>query len=249
MRSRFLIVLVTLAGTVAQAQPTETPSEEAETETNAQADIDRARELFLQGVEQFEASDLDAAIASFSEAMSLHDAPTIRYNLASAHADKRNFVIAYQHVVALQERDDLEADLRRDVNRLERRIRGRVGRIDLRSSAEIDEVRLDGATAEPGLLIVEPGSHVLEGFRNGSVAVRREVEVARRERVTVDLAVVTVTEVVETPTPTPTNRAPLRRGLGIAAAVVAVAVVVIAVVATRGPDPVNGNLEPGVLRW
>ena len=235
---------------VPDAAPPEASEASEESDVDDQADIDRARELFLQGVDQFEAHDLPAAIASFSEAMTLHDAPTIRYNLASAHAEAGEFVAAYRHVITLLGRDDLEPDLRADVERLERRTRRRVGRIDLRSTAEIEEVRLDGAPVEPGLLVVEPGAHVIEGHRAGTVAVRREVEVSERERVTVDLAVVTVREVVEGPgTRTPRDPAPLRRGLGISAAVVAVAIIVVAVVATRPPDPVNGNLEPGAFRW
>lgn len=263
MRLRDLFVLTLVlritSPVFAQAEVAEVEVEveaEAEAEANAaeptpdeQAAIDRARELFLEGVDQFEAHDLDAAIASFSEAMAMHDAPTIRYNLASAHAEQGNHVVAYQHTIALQAREDLEPDLRRDVDRLERRMRRRVGRIDLRST-DFDEVRLDGASTEPGLLIVQPGTHVIEGFRNGTVAVRREVEVGPRERVTVDLAVVTVREVVEGPSrPTPIDRAPLRRGLGISAAIVAVGIVIVAIVATRGPDPVDGNLEPGTFRW
>ena len=225
------------------------------TAVHAQDDpVDLARGLFMTGVDQFEAGDMAAAIASFSQALELHDAPTIRYNLASAYAESHQHVAAYRLVVALQADATLEPDLRTDVNALEARVRLHVGRIDLNGSPDL-ELRLDGEPVETGLVIVDPGPHGLEGMRGEQVAVRRSVTIAGGERVAVDLTVATVeTVAVETPEdPIPVvtrDRAPLRRGIGIAAGgAVLIAIVVVAVIATRPPDPVNGTLEPGTFRW
>ncbi len=230
------------------------PAEDGSTNGSTDEDTnrERARALFREGVDHVEARDLEAAATAFEAALGFHDASSIRFNLASALFELDRFTAAYPHLVQLQETSELEAVMARSVRRMLDRSTARIGRLTIRASGSIEEVALDGEVLPAGQEVtpVEPGSHVVEGRVAQEVAVRREVAVAAGERAIVDLTLVRI-EDEQDPLPIVETPSRVGRRVGIIAAVVAVVAVgvVLGVVLSGGEDEVQGDLNPGVLRW
>lgn len=226
-------------------------------------DIDRARSLFREGIEHVEANDFASAAVAFEAALALHDAPSIRFNLASALMETGRFVEAHRHLRALMSDDATDAAIRRGSEDLLARVVQRIGRLRVRASESLDQVTLDGQPVERDEETgVEPGRHTIVGSQDEQVVVERSVEVAAGERATVDLTVLRVdaesnlgsepnepNELNEPLQAEPPRR--IVRNVAIIAAVVVVVAtsIILAVALSGGEDEVQGDLQPGVLRW
>lgn len=225
-------------------------------EAAAAGDVDRARSLFREGVDQAESSDFAAAALSFEAALALHDAPSIRFNLASALLELDRFIEAHGHLRAILDDDGVDAAMSRNSEELLARVVQQIGRLRVRASESLDRVTLDGALVERDQeTAVEPGRHVVVGSQNEQVVVERSVEVAAGERATVDLTVLRVDADGELAGESsslvgpPPSRVGRSVTIVVAAVVLVATAVILGVVLSGGEDEVQGDLQPGVLRW
>lgn len=224
---------------------------------------DRARALFSEGIALTEQQSWEQAAAKFREAMMLHDAPAVRYNLASALFEMDRLTEPWRLVQSVKADPEVTAELRAHAETLEAQIRDRAAMVTVRveGDARGTTVSMDGeAMSEPELgreIAVSPERHVFVANRDGQEVARQEIEVARREVSTVTLTVAPPPSLAAAPveeepiaTDAPSEPVDWRIWAAVGAGVVLLAAVVIAVAVTSGTeDPVGGNFQPGVLRW
>lgn len=254
-------------------------SEGGETDASPPEFVERARALFRMGVELADQGHPEEAAQRFEQALGLHDAPAIRYNLASVYAVLGRRSEAAAQAQAIISSDDATSELRSQAETLLSELESHLGRLSISLDGAGDDVQLSlddrALTADQAAqpLWVEPGRHVITAARGDAQIARSDVEVAAGSTEQVDLA---VTAQVEEPMAAPVvepvagpvverrvrrsarQRQPLSRdgriwlGVGVGAALVIVAIVVGVSVGTRDPEvepPVAGNFGPGVLEW
>lgn len=239
------------------AEPPADPSE---------ARTERARQLFSEGIGHVERRDWRAAADSFREAQALRDAPAIRYNLASALFELDELREADALVAGVLADPETPEDVRSHAQTLRAQIRERAAMVtvhvdgagqDVTVQVNGDPIDQDRIGAEMALT---PGTHTFVASQGGREVAREEVTVAAADIREVRLAVA----------PSPMDAAgagepfeePVDEGgetslvgdwrlwAAVGGAVAVIAIVVIAVAASGGvEDPVQGNFEPGVLRW
>lgn len=175
------LTLAAAAPSVARAQP---PSD--------QARKDEARALAMRGDEELEGKKFPEAERTFTKALELIDAPTLRVRLARALVGQERLVAArlqYAKVVALELGVDAPApfveavaEARSELAALDQRIPIiRVGRVAGRADVI---ARVDDTPAKPGEEVrVDPGRHSV----SADGAAPRDVDVAEGEKLTVDL--------------------------------------------------------------
>lgn len=239
------------------AEPTADSSEEQ---------TERARQLFSEGIDHVERREWEAAADKFREAQALRDAPAIRYNLASALFEMDELREADALVEGVLADPETPAEVRTHAQTLRTQIRERAGvvTVHLDGASEGVTVQVDGDAIEDDRIGAEmalsPGTHTFVATQGGLEVAREEVTVAAGESREVRLAVA----------PSPSEAAAAgdpfdepveengessllgdwRLWAAVGGAVAVVAIVVIAVAASGGvEDPVEGNFEPGVLRW
>lgn len=243
--------LLLSASAVTRAQPD--ADREVTAETTTQADpVEQARALFREGVGHVEGRDYEAAATSFAAALELHEATSIRFNLASALMELDRYVDAYPHLVGVLADETADAEVRRTTERHLRQATRRIGRLAINANDSVDTVMLDGAAVTPGAqdVAVEPGEHTIEGHHGGAVVVRRQLTVGAGERAHVDLTVLRVeVETEADPIPEPPSHTGRNVGIAVGALALMGAVVAIVLVARSGDDEVRGDFQPGVLRW
>ena len=225
---------------------------------------EQAREAFAEGITLAEERRWEEAAARFRTAMALHDAPAIRYNLASALFEMGELTEAWRLLAPVRADPETPPELSAHAQTLETQIRDLTGIVTVRVTGDATtvSVAMDGeplASAELGrALAVEPGEHTFTATRDGAEVARRDVRIARRESVDVDLAVA--------PSPASASLSPLseeepgsdgeatlltdfRLWAIVGGVVVVAAVILIAVAASGTEDPVQGDFEPGVITW
>jgi tetratricopeptide (TPR) repeat protein len=171
---------------------------------------EQARAAFSEGIALAEERRWEEAAARFRSAMALHDAPAIRYNLASALFEMGELTEASRALAPVRNDPETPPELATHAEALEAQIRERAALegVDLDADRAVeDEAQPPDATAEPEPLSDPPpddGESLLTDFRVWAV---------------------------------------------VGGVVVVAAVILIAVAASGTEDPVQGNFEPGVLRW
>lgn len=217
-------------------------------------DVAEARLAVARGLEAARAGEWDEAREAFSRAYALAPRPLILLNLASAQAQTGRLVAAadgYRRVLASDDEDVTESH-RRDARRSLASLVRRLPRVTLAPSghAPTDSVELDERAVEPNVPIeVDPGGHVAALRRGSDVLVRRSIELAEEERVTVALAAPGAADPLG-PAPPAAARSPLRSPvLWVAVGAAAIGVIVIAarVAGGGGAQPHRGTLDPPVL--
>lgn len=195
--------------------------------------IEAARRLFLEGVELADRREWDAATARFREALELHDAPSIRFNLASCLGRAGSPTSGLEQVQRLLARDDL-GDLRPQVEALRRRLEAQRGSLRVRvenapsgAAVYVDDQPLVTGEASP----VDPGRHVVTlRTSEGTIRATQSIRVAPGESATVVLTwALASPEVIGSTTENRrSSSSPRRRrwavGLAVAAVVVGAAV-------------------------
>ena len=185
----------------------------ASAEAQAPADArEQAREAFSEGISLAEDRQWEAAAERFRAAMALHDAPAIRYNLASALFEMGDVREAWRVLEPVRNDPATPPELESHAETLETQIRERAEREGValdEPAAPEDDPLLPQSTTEPEPLSEPPpddgdGGSLLTDFRLWAV---------------------------------------------VGGVVVLAAVVLIVVAASGTEDPVQGDFEPGVLRW
>lgn len=241
--------------------PTRASAQDALTQDQAERRTDLARTLFATGVEHVQAQRWAEAEVAFREALANHDAPSIRYNLASVLVEQGEYPEARLHIDAVLRDTTTSEDIRTHTTELRTQMDARAGYARFEVTGATDTtVAIDGhALEDPSVEVaLAPGAHVATASRQDAELVRETIEIATGEHRTVTLAV----PLPEVAAPEPVDRgsapaeAPLTEqwwfwtavGGGV---VVVGAVIVIAVAASSGgvQAPVTGDFNPGVLRW
>ena len=237
-------------GDASTADETDLPAVDGEVDRGGEADpeearLEQARALFRQGVGELEARRFGVAVRHFRQALELHDTASIRLNLAVALHGAGHSVEAHRVLDGME--GEISDAVREQATHLRNDIHSAVGRVRVTSSesagVQLDEILLDGDAIVVGSeYAVAPGAHIIEGYRHGTVVVRREVETHASERLAVDLAVVGIEGT------TPEASEPLSAGtrniiIGTAAGVVAIALIIVLVALSvgGGSEPVQGD--------
>lgn len=161
-------------------------------EGDLEAAREEARARFMQGVALARAGNCRGALAELSASYELFPRANTLFNIAQCQEELHRYdlaVAAYERYLEAAPEDDPE---RATVTATMRALSNLLGTIRLRSNTEA-EVWLDDRVvgASPGDVLVPGGAHMLELRAPGFLPERREVQVAARRTVEVD---VTLTE-------------------------------------------------------
>ena len=160
----------------------------------AQSDdtVREARAHFERGLEFFNESRYDAALAEFTRAYELAPAPPVLYNVARVHEALGNAVQAadaYEQYMSESAR--MPASRRAEVERALERQRARIAHLTVSTNVEGATVSIDGVDvataplAEP--LRLSAGEHTIGARAAGYDSTRRAVRLAGGDRRTLDL--------------------------------------------------------------
>lgn len=159
------------------------------------ADRERARTEFQRGVDAYGRGEYQAALDAFQEAYRLAPHPMVRVNIANAYEQLDRPLEALFHFERfLAESTSATREQRREVDTAIRRLRQRVGELDLHVFPDGALVTIDGAeqrrapVTEPVRVVA--GEHTIDVQLEGYRPERRTVQVAggATERVDVRLA-------------------------------------------------------------
>jgi tetratricopeptide (TPR) repeat protein len=198
-----LVCLLASSVSIASAQePSDAPSEAAPPATPTDDDIpsadeddppdalqlEEARERFLTGVALARAGNCEGALAELRASLEIVERPNTLYNAARCYEELFRYDLAvqsYERYLAIAPSD--EAD-RAAVEATMRSLRNLLGTIVVSSNVPAQVWVGDRVVGEaPGEVLVPGGRHALELRADGYLPVRREVEVAGRQRVEVTL--------------------------------------------------------------
>jgi hypothetical protein len=238
------------------------PLSSGKDDRSADVDLEGARTAFNQGILSGERGDFVQSVGHFERALAIHDAPAVRFNLASAHFELKQYLNAYDQLAPLLADESLDAELRQRAIRLEEALLEKLGTLIVTTGDASDiDVSLDGEPLPSerlgtrlGLL---PGTHRIEATRGGHPISERVIDITPHTEAVVDLRVVAGPREAAGTFNDPDSRAqaPLRQDwrlwAGVGAAAVSIAVVALAIGLRRdgAADPVQGDFEPGVLTW
>lgn len=239
--------------------PARGAAQDAIAQDQAERRTDLARTLFATGVEHVQAGRWAEAEAAFREALANHDAPSIRYNLASVLVEQGELPEARAHLDAVLRDTTIPEDIRGHATELRTQLDARAGYARFEVIGATDAaVAVDGyVLGDPSAEVpVAAGAHVATASRDGTELARELVEVATGEHRVVTLAVPTP-EAASEPAPMAAAEPSLTEqwwfwaAIGGGVVVVGVAIGVGIAVASGGgvQAPVSGDFEPGVLRW
>ena len=177
-------------GQSAEGQSTEGQSAEGQSaEPVDQAALEaEARTRFQQGVALARAGDCRGAIAELTESLRLLPRPGTLFNLAQCQEELHRYDLAvrdYERYLELAPADGAE---RPQVEAQLRALRNLLGTLHVDSNVPGEvwlEDRIVGIA--PGDVLVPGGHHAIEVRADGYIAVRREVDVAARRTVTVEV--------------------------------------------------------------
>lgn len=254
MRRVFLVIAATVS---MLASPTLAQTED---------ELERARTLFVEGVELTHEERWDEAIARFRQVLEVRATPQVKYNLALALEASGQLSEAAALLREIQDSRELDRRARRDVQRLMRRIGPRLGQITIRIAGDEAGVRVYLDDEEIPLhrigqpLTVDPGERRLVMKRRGRVVATQSVQVESGQ-----LAEVTLVETEVRPEPvqavavvTQDEPAPAAARsvvdewwfwtiLGAVVVVAGGVAIGVAASSSGPPDPVQGNLNPGFI--
>jgi hypothetical protein len=276
-----LLVLSWLGADLAHAQsapPAPAPAAQASAPAPsggaAGTDIERARALFKQGVELARNRDFADAAVRFREALALHEAPAVQYNLAAALSHLKEHAEAFNLCQQVMRNAAAPADVQEHSRKLSEQIMPSTARLTVLASAGggTPEIAIDGEPL-PGALLgvvraVAPGTHTVTAEREQQRFFERAVTIPSGTAAIVDVSLIVSESVIVQKELVEVTRAPdpavddgsssrkRRRRLwsGIAAGIVAVGAGVAVALVLSKPDaeteaPVSGTLTPGVLTW
>jgi tetratricopeptide (TPR) repeat protein len=238
-------VSLALVATTARAQPAD--------DADATA---RARTLFTDGVALAQSGSYGEAEAHFRQALALHDAPTIRYNLASVLFEQHEYAEAHELAAALLADGTIPDSVRQPTTALETQIEAASALVSFEvPTGVLGEVQLDDAPiAEPAqATAVAPGHHVARVVADGTTTAQVEFDATAGEHATIAL-VAAAAEPASSASPAESGDLTQQwwfwTAIGGGVVVVAVAIGVgVAVANNDAMTPVSGNFMPGVIRW
>lgn len=150
--------------------------------------LEEARERFLLGVALARAGNCEGALAELRASLELVERPNTLFNAARCYEELFRYdlaVQAYERYLAIASPNEED---RAAVEATMRSLRNLLGTIVVRSNVPAQVWIGDRVVGEaPGEVLVPGGRHALELRADGWLPTRREVEVAGRQRVEVEL--------------------------------------------------------------
>ncbi len=212
----------------------------------------RARELFTEGVSLAGEHHYAEAAQRFREALTLRDAPTIRYNLASTLFEEHEITEAHEIASALLAMPDLPEAVRTPTQALELQINAAGGfvRAELPDGLDAADLTVDDhPVADPHAEIaVMPGRHTLRAVVDGTAVAEGVVEVGSGMHRSVPLTPVEAHE--QGPEGPITDQWWFWAAIGGGVVLLGVIIGVAAGVADHDAHaPISGNFNPGILSW
>lgn len=236
------------------------PAHTTPTPTDADANVARARALFAEGVGFVQAERFGEAEASFRGALALRDAPTIRYNLAFVLFKRGAYPEAMASTDAVLRDPTSTPALKAQAESVRRQIAERAGYAQLELRGTTDAVvAVDGygVTDLAAEVALAPGAHIATASQAGRELARASVEVAtgQHARLLLEVAPLVLAVAAVPDAPSESADAPLLKQwwfwTAVGGGVVILAVIVGAVISASSgvENPIEGNFQPGVLRW
>lgn len=241
------------------AQPSAASAQDALAQDAAERRTDLARTLFQEGVQLVQEERWEEAEARFRQALENHDAPAIRYNLASVLVEQNELPEAAALIASVLADETTPENIRALATELRTHVDERAGyaRVEVQGAPDLS-VALDGYTLpdRSAEVPLAPGAHVATASRGELELARAELEIATGEHRVVQLDAREPEAEAVAEAPMPAHEEPLEEqwwfwtAIGGGVVVVAVVIGVVAATADGGvQSPVQGNFEPGVLRW
>ena len=143
---------------------------------------DRARDLFMQGIEAFQDEDYESALQAFRLSYQLNPVASVLYNLAMCH----RALVRYVESIEAFERyledggDRVSVERRQEVEELIRDMLALIGRLRLQVSPADATVEIDDSPVSPtpgGALRVSGGTHTIRVTRDGYAELVRQIDV------------------------------------------------------------------------
>lgn len=253
------ILLGSLANSAASAQAPGAEATDATVEAEpAEAAVDprdQARALFAEGVAAMAQEDWALAASKFEDALLLHSAPTIEYNLASAYAEQGRIGEAGDVVASVIANPETDEELRGHAQDLDAHLAAQAGTLTIQVDGDDNEgatVSVDAYTLPRERVGVPrhetPGDHVVVLHRGDDSTEERSITITQGapERVTFGPPLLGEGGGASDDGGLVTN--PVFWVLVGAGAVVVIAAI-IAGVAASGSDSVGGDYQPAVLRF
>lgn len=266
MRGHLLIapsVFFALTLSTISALGTLIPSTAHAQESASEAEVERARQLFVEGLDFSDQGNWDEALLRFRAVAEVRRAPPVLLNLATALVEVGEFPEA-NAVVAELIAGDAPSNMRAGAEDLRDQMFNRGGslRVALDATLEGLEIRVDGYAIAEELLSapipVSAGEHLVEAMTGeGQVRSRRELTIAQNETLEVQLQLAPspqdAARGAEPGTDGGFSLPPIMKDWRLWAAVgagVVLIVVVVAIAASSGgssSEPYQGNFSPGTL--
>ena len=212
----------------AEGQAAEEAADDAAAVDEEDPRFAEARRRFRQGVALAQAGNCAGAIAELNASLELVPRANTLYNIAQCQEELHRYDLAvttYERYLELAPEDEPE---RAAVRATMRALANLLGTITIESSVPA-EVWLDDRVVgqAPGDVLVPGGHHVLELRAEGYLPERREVEVAARRSVSLEVTLTSAEESVTIHQTTTIERPPLPSGVffgGVAITVIAAGV-------------------------
>jgi tetratricopeptide (TPR) repeat protein len=160
-------------------------------------ELAKARQLFQRGVELAQREQFGQAAQRFREALVIHQAPTVEYNLAAALFELGKYEEAFNRAQSVEHAADTPEALRARAQKLSRALYPHTARLTVTASSSSEEdvaVHIDNeqlARTQMGIpRAVSPGNHHIEAERQGKVISERDIQVPLRTAVIVDVSLI-----------------------------------------------------------
>jgi PEGA domain/Tetratricopeptide repeat len=165
--------------------------DEGASQTENEAKLDRAKDLFRQGVALFQAGRIEGALALFMQSRETFPSSknTINAALCLEQLGKLDEALELYEEVLRLHGPQLDAENRGGVEVAIRRLDKRVGGLQVASNAKgslVVDGRLRGEVPMRGPLRLSPGRHVIRVLADGYAAFESEVEIRAGESGVVD---------------------------------------------------------------
>lgn len=254
------------AVTMAQdAEPVDPDEAGTSAEQTADDPVARARQEFAAGIACVEEHETRCAIEHFRTALTLHDAPAIRYNLASALFELGHYPEVARLIASVLADEGASEEIRGHSEALREQIAADGGTLTVTIAGSTDgvEIEVDGEAVpseERVALPLRAGDHQVRAVRDGRPVAEESVSVEAQAEASVELVVAPSAEELAAQAPPEPEPAadpefyedwPFWAAVGGGVALI-VLIAVVAVVAAENAtlqEPISGDYNPGVLRW
>jgi hypothetical protein len=163
----------------------------------SEQELARARQLFQRGVGLAEQQQYAAAAQRFREALAIHPAAAVEYNLAAALFELGRYEESFNRAQLVERDEQAPEALRARASKLSRALYPHTARLTVTASSSAAEdvvVRVDTERLEPAMMgvprAVAPGAHRIVAERQGQSISERDVQVPLRTAVIIDVSLI-----------------------------------------------------------